>query len=181
MKSENPAPALELLFDINRLCIDVMAQLAAESAGGHPLNEKLLDVWLNTEAEGRHRAARCPFLLPDIEGVIAVEANRAPSGFFPENRAITLMRPTLMLAWHICKSSEAAAAGIWLGLSSAAVRSLRQLRLTELEGLAQSRWHCLQPRWLDRPELWIALLMSTRTACSGDFEAFKLRALRGLV
>ncbi len=167
---------LDLLFEANDRCLELMA-LMATAPPSRPvpqLIEDLHDVWLNIDAQAIVCAARCPVLLLDIRDWNSAEGRPA---FFRRARAVALLRTTLTLAWHVCRTAPHAA-GVLLGLPPGSRDAIARLRLGDLEHLARSRTHCLRPRWENQPQMWTELLMAARGDGDRALEEFKLRALQ---
>jgi hypothetical protein len=175
------AETLQLLREVNERCLRLMGRsFDSEWVIDVSLLDPLRAAWRNADAAGLARAASFPALLLDIRGWDGSAGTNDSHWFFPEHLALPLMRSTLMLAWHVCRT-ERQAAGFLLGLPSESVGAFRQMGLHDLEQVAQTRAHCLQPRWSHTPSIWIELLMAARVGGSQNFDTFKLRVLQRML
>jgi hypothetical protein len=100
----------------------------------------------------------------------------AQSGSFPRRESIALARSTLMLAWSSA-NCDPESTRIVFGMTSEVVQLIRDAPLRELDCIADRHYRCVQPRWIDRPWVWRALLEAART---GSAEAQLAVDLHGL-
>lgn len=163
-------PSLPALRDLNRRCIDLLAQ-AAHRRTEHPLS---LICSLQTELRAstpasRERAAERAFLLLDLEFGNAPWwqaivhnperqiRNTSLHPAFPRYAALPLTRATLIGAWRaVC--ADAHSAQILLGLDATVAELLVSLPATAIDHIAHHAHPHLRPRWADHPAFWRALL-----------------------
>ena len=162
--------SLPAVRDLNRRCIDLMAQ-AAHRKTEHPLSiicTVRTDLCASTPAS-RERAADRAFLLLDLEFGNALwwraivhdpeRQIRKPSlhPAFPRYAALPLTRATLIAAWRaVC--ADAYSAEILLGLDATVAELLINLPVTSIDHIARHIHPHLRPRWADHPAFWRALL-----------------------
>jgi hypothetical protein len=148
----------------------------------------LRDYWLGLDAPARTRAAGCPFLLVDLHfqneswwrsnrQSRKLRFQRLPRDHcLPARPAASLMRETLVLAWHATRLDRRASS-LLVGASPAVAELIAAMRLPDIERLAASQHAQLRPRWEDRGYFWRQLLVAAR---SGDDEALHELRLHGL-
>lgn len=178
---------LKQLSDINGQLLETLARQAAARVTGGTLVNELRAEWLKLTAEHRVRLAACPYLFIDAgfadSGRWLEVAGCSVRDVAPACRAregITLLapellRPTLMLAWHLARSNPLLAR-IALGMNQHCATLIGSSRLQDLDLLAETSPPWIRVRWEDRPEIWRQLI---RAATHGDTQFCQLQ-LRGL-
>ncbi len=179
---------LNQLFDINGQLLETLAQAAAARVAGGALVSELRADWLRLTVEHRARLAACPYLFIDAgfadPGRWMEVAGCAVRESVPMRRAReggmvlapALLRPALMLAWHLARSNPLLAR-IALGMSEHCAALIASSRLQDLEALAEVSPSWIRVRWEDRPEIWRQLVRAA--AAQGDTQLRQLQ-LRGL-
>lgn len=81
----------------------------------------------------------------------------APAGLLPTAEAIALSRGALLLAQSVCRYHPAHGR-LLLGLDPSLHEAIAQLRLPDLERVAEENPHLLRLRWDENGEFWRVLL-----------------------
>ena len=161
--------------EVNERCVEMLVN-AARHEHGTPfaLVSELRETLTRADPAMRQRAAQRAFLLVDMEFGNQdwwhaacnhpSQQMRTPSwrGSFPRASAIQLARATLMLAWNSVRA-DAATARILLGMTLPVSKLIADLRLDEIDRIAQKRFRHVRPRWDDRPAVWRRLLLAAET------------------
>lgn len=174
--------------EINEQVVDSLCEVAA--AIPVPCAD-LLDLvrrdFLQASAVARQRLAAAPFLLLD-----AGFADRGrwlwPDGVqeatvrCPVSRPVLaldvgIVRRTLLLGWHLARTNRLAAR-VALGMTPECAELIAQLRLTDLETLAEGDRACVQLRWECRAELWGPLLQAAANERWKLLETLQMRGLQ---
>ncbi|MGH8262987.1 MAG: hypothetical protein ACRET4_05885 [Steroidobacteraceae bacterium] len=172
---------LKLIHDLNERCLKALTDRAQEDrpSEGPGILRLHRDEWHALEGP-LHAAtvAHFPFLLLDVRfdddrwwhAISMAESETVrpcpTAGFFPSGIATTLMRETLMLAWHTVQLNRGAAM-ILLGASAPVCACIASLRLPDIERLSVECHTEIAPRWAHLTEFWRPFLRAVRT---GDFE-----------
>lgn len=183
--------ALSALWEINERCLELLRNsaqgegLSAQGLGG-PLRARLR----RSTKEIRRQAAQRKFLLVDMEFQNEEWWRTArtliPKRFketswpewFPQHSAVPLARATLSLAWHSLRlEGSVPTSCVVLGMSRGVAELMRELRLWEIDRIAEQRYRHLGPRWRDRPEFWGELLAAAE---SEEEDAMRNVELHGL-
>jgi hypothetical protein len=82
----------------------------------------------------------------------------------------------LVLGWHLARANRQLARVV-LGMSPACAERIAQLRLHDLDWLAEHRPGWVRPRWEKQPRVWQHLLAAAR---GPDSELLTRVSLRGL-
>lgn len=188
--ASSAAFSLPALRDINRRCIDFMAQ-AAHRRKEHPLSLICTvhgELRASTPAS-RERAADRAFLLLDLEFGNAPwwqaivhdperqirKASLHPA--FPRYAALPLTRATLIAAWRaVC--ADAHSAQILLGLDATVVELLINLPVTAIDHIAHHVHPHLRPRWADHPAFWRALLRAANREDSRQLSRIDVQGIQ---
>ncbi|MGH8237153.1 MAG: hypothetical protein ACREXP_09050 [Steroidobacteraceae bacterium] len=137
----------------------------------------------------RGRAARQPFSLIDMEfrdlgWWQAVNSNPKRSWKDRPWRAVTPKRPTTQLAqtlltsaWHMARADAEATAVVY-GMSPKVAQLIAQLRLTDIESIAEYQYRQLRPRWEERPAVWRRLLVAAHADDVASMRSFTVYALQ---
>jgi hypothetical protein len=184
------AETLAALAEFNEQCLEMLAlQFAPGSTtASHAFGKETAPILRMMDADARHRAAACPYLLFDagfadqqrwawVSGSYARELERRygpPFFTLPQTRSMA--RLVFTYAWHLARSQHAAAR-LLLGMSAHCARLIAVCTLRQIHELAEAHPEWLQPRWVSRPQFWRELLLS---ANSGDSNAMEQARLRGL-
>ena len=181
--------SLSVLHDLNRRCIDLLAQTARRRPE-HSLSlisALKRELFASTPAS-RDRAAGRPFLLLDLDfrnapwwQQIAHDPERrirkpAHQPAFAREVALPITRATLIAAWRtVC--ADARSAHILFGLDESVIEILSTLPVTTIDAIAEHAHQHLRPRWADHPAYWRALL---RAANGGDSAKLARIDLQGI-
>jgi len=181
--------SLDAVTEINLQCLDFLAAMA----DGAPLSTPLLTdvqrpVWRAMPEALRSRLAASPYLLVDAafddESRWKCLAPRMvqdlPAQFvapvFVGAGAGDFVRRVLVLGWHLARANRQLARVV-LGMSPGCAELISQLRLRDLDWLAQHRPGWVRPRWERNPRIWQHLLAAAREP---DSELLTRVSLRGL-
>lgn len=131
-------------------------------------------------------AAQCGVLLVDArcaqvtcECSIAQGSPEPPSYWDKESgtqRAVALAYSLLTAVWYVVHTTPAAAS-LLLGVSASVVEAFRDLGVGKLALVARREPGWVQPRWRDRPDVWMGLL-ETRDAGDSPPPSIILRCLK---
>lgn len=183
--------ALEPLHEVNEACIEWLGVLARidPSPGPFMLTPELRATLCRTPPDVRRRAARQIILLVDLkfhddEWWQAVRSgpsrdwntNSMPVGF-PRRATIQLARATLVLVWHSLRRN-AEALRVLFGMSAPVARIISELRLGDIERVAESHYRDLRPRWADRPWFWLRLFAAAESSDERAMRNFGIHALQ---
>jgi hypothetical protein len=188
------AEILDFVYALNERALQVLSQVVSES-GGNRLqcaNLEIVsgceDLWLKLDHSGRRRAAKCPFLLLDVnfeslksrhpgEDLFSRAPKKSNSvNVLPPEAARELTAEALTLAWHTAKSDPRTAALV-LGLSPGVAGTIASLNPRDVQRLAAHHSHELRPRWPSNIDFWRKLLVAAER---GDAEALTDIYLHGL-
>ena len=186
-------PPVNGVFDVNERCIEMLVNAAREErAGSFALVADLRELLKSLDPAMRQRAARCAFLLADMElgngdwwhvaHTHPTQPIRTPPwrGSFPRPSAIQLARATLLLAWNSLRV-DPATTQILLGLTTPVAEVIVALRLDEIDRIARTRFRHIRPRWDDRPAVWQRLLIAAQKGDEELLTEFNLHALQLLI
>jgi len=165
------APLAELNEQLLELLCgaELPAASGARAVGAWPLGNLAAELRALTPVM-RSRLARCPYLLIDAafgqserwHGPLIRVMDAAPAGGqFASAEGRTLLRRSLLFAWHLAGSNRAMAR-ITLGMSSDCAERIAQFRLRDLEWLAELSPPWIRPRWDDQPLHWQRLIAAAR-------------------
>jgi hypothetical protein len=199
-----PAPPAELeedqlltgVFEVNERCLEMLVSAARqEPKASFALVSELRELLKSADPAVRCRAARCRFLLVDLEfgnsdwwrGACSPlsEQTRLPSwrGSFPSASGAQLARITLLVAWNSLRATpDPAMARLLLGMTDEVGELIANLRLDQVDRIAQKRFRFVRPRWEDRPAVWRRLLLAARaedTRLMAEFNVHALQLLAG--
>jgi hypothetical protein len=184
------AETLAHLAEYNEECLRMLAlqYSAAPVSQLPPLVREVGPMLRMMDADARHRAAACPFLLFDagfadqqrwtwVSGNYVRDLARP---FQPPYFTLPQTRPMLLAiftyAWHLARSQNAAAR-VLLGMTAQCSRLIAVCTVRQIHELAAAHPEWLVPRWQNRPQFWRELLVS---AMKGDAAAMEQARLRGL-
>jgi hypothetical protein len=179
---------LESLLELNELSLELMAeQAAARGEASSLLLHEVAELWGGFDANARHRAAACPYLLLDAgfadpprwRAASAPEvgdADGAYGSFFTVPATAEAARLVFTYAWHLARS-QSAAARVLLGMPAPSAALISHYTLRQIHALAERRPDWLKPRWPSRVQVWRELLLA---AASGEAGALERARLRGL-
>lgn len=171
--------ALQGVFDINRSVIELLIAAAErpDSESRPQVVVALGPTLLSLGAAARQRLAQCPVALVDLEfrnvewwrqsesGQGGSAAHPSSLGCFPRLQAIQLAIATLTLAWSLVRSSRETA-GIIFGMAPECAARLAGLGAPAIQRLAETRAHCIRPRWDSDATFWRELLRIAQAADS---------------
>jgi hypothetical protein len=186
--------ALEEVRELNERCLVLLQRLA----GG---NQERLPRFLGVFGPSLRRldasriaaVARQPFLLVDFAfgkpRVLRELLARGPTllrfpttrGSLPVEEATSLARGALGLAKTVCRHHPAHA-GLLFGLDPSLQEQFAQLRVSELERLAEEHPHQLSLRWENRTDIWSQLLglaESSDPDASASFQMYAMQLIAG--
>lgn len=184
------AETLAALAELNEQCLDMLAlQYCASPTPQAPLLVRESGPLLRVmDADARHRAAACPYLLFDagfadqqrwawVSGnyVRDLDKKGIPP-YFTVQQTRSMARLVFTYAWHLARSQNAAAR-LLLGMSAHCARLISVCTLRQIHDLAEAHPGWLRPRWPTRADFWRELLVS---ATSGDAAAMEQARMRGL-
>ena len=162
--------ALGPVRELNETVVDVLCQAAARGSAA-ALPALVRREFLPGTRAARRRLADCPFLLLDAgfalpERWLAVgtvnDCWPPPVPLPPAiDCGVPLARRALLLGWHLARSNRLAAR-VALGMTGECAERIAQLRLDELEAIAEAPQGWVRLRWEDRAELWRPLLQAAR-------------------
>jgi len=163
------ARSLELVYQLNDRCLELLSQMAAGNEDDCPLALVNLhrELWRNLDGNARQRAARLPFVIVDVHFTNSRWWQRARKpavppevpavACFPTEIGEHLMNETLMFVWHIVQSDSRGAVHI-VGMSPDVSAIVAGLSAHELRDIAAQNAGEIEPRWRDSPHWWGALL-----------------------
>jgi hypothetical protein len=179
---------LESLVELNELSLGLLAeQAAARGAASSLLLRQVAELWGGLDANARHRAAACPYLLLDagfadpLRWRVATapevgDANGGYFSFFTVPATAEVARLVFTYAWHLARS-QSAAARLLLGMPAPSAALIGHYTLRQAQALAERHPEWLKPRWPSRVQVWRELLLA---AASGEASALERARLRGL-
>ena len=183
------AGALDSLFELNELCLSLLAEQAAVRSGPPSgLLQQLAELWHRLDGAARHRAAACPYLLLDAGFADPLRWQLPPAPqvgdagshrytcYFTVPAAAEVARLVFIYAWHLAHS-QAAAARLLLGMPESSAALIGHYTLRQIQTLAENHLEWLRPRWPARVGVWRELLLA---AASGEVAALERARLRGL-
>jgi hypothetical protein len=160
-----------------------------ERSSTFALVANLRELFRSLDPAMRQRAARCTFLLSDLElgnpdwWHIAhnhpAQPIRTPlwRASFPRPSAIQLARATLLLAWNSLQV-EPTIAQVLLGIATPVAAVIANMPFDEIDPIARTRFRHVGPRWDDRPAVWRQLLLAAQTGDDGLMMEFNQHALQ---
>lgn len=180
---------LKQLAEINAQLLELLVRAAAGRAVGCALVSELRTEWLEQTPLRLARLADCPYLLIDaafaspacwlgvagngVRDVSALRRTRSNTTVLtPE-----LLRPALVLAWHLARSNLLLAR-VALGINERCAALIGASRLQDLEALAELSPPWIRVRWEDQPQIWRQLLHATASEGSGQLRQLQLRGLQ---
>jgi hypothetical protein len=184
----DPRETTEPLVDINRRCIEALAQIAVTERPTLTLVVHLKDLLLRVTPEMCSSAALRTTLITDMHLADLPWWRRVrdnprrplPSpnwlGSFPRTIAVGLARATVMLAWHCVRAAPQRA--VLLGVAPQVAELLADFSLTEVDQVAERNFRHVRPRWEDRPAVWRALLLAVESQDFRKIRAFNLYSLQ---
>lgn len=165
---------LDAVAEINLQCLDFLAAMAGEAPDCCPVFPAgQRAVWCAMPEALRVRLAESPYLLVDAafddESRWRCLAPRMvqdlPAQFaapvFVGAGAPDFIRRVVVLGWHLARANRQLARVV-LGMSPACAERIAQLRLQDLDWLAQHRPGWVRPRWERQPRIWQHLLAAAR-------------------
>jgi len=143
------ARSLELVYQLNDRCLELLSRVAASPEGQCPLALVNLnaDLWPRLEASARRRAARFPFVIVDVHFADSIWWHHARSAStesradmratkcFPKEIAEHLMNESLMFVWHAAQSDRRVAC-LTVGRSPNVSTIVARLSAHELRDIA---------------------------------------------
>jgi hypothetical protein len=176
--------ALEGLHELNERCLTLLKRLAVGHPGDLPrFLTPLIPQFRKLEADAISCVAHQPFLLMDFgfgkpkvwRDLLTIDPAPlrfpSPRATFPQADAKALVRGALLLAKNVCRHHPAHA-GLLLGLDPSLQTLLAELRLPDLEGIAEQHPHQLRLRWENRVDVWERLLVAGTSADPGACHQF---------
>jgi len=163
------ARSLELVYQLNDRCLELLSQMVAGAEGECPLALVNLhrELWRQLDTSARQRAARLPFVIVDVQFTNsqwwqqarrpAVRPEAPTAACFPTEVGAQLMNETLMFVWHVAQSDSRGALHI-VGMSPDVSAIVAALSAHELRDIAARNGSEIEPRWRDSPHWWGALL-----------------------
>ena len=177
---------LKSCTELNTQFLELLAEQGRVDAthGDGILLREVSHRWGELDAEARHRAASCPYLLfdagfgdPDrwrIRGFAGQSADTA--AFFTVDRCLMLARQVFLYAWHFSNSYKFDGR-VLLGMCSGCMEALRSYTLTEILELAEHSTSRIHPRWPHLVGFWRELLVTARSGEYAPLEAAKMQGI----
>ena len=182
--------SLDTVADINLQCIDLLADMAARDERLCPaLFAGQGAFWRELPAAARQRLSASPWLLVDAgfddlprwrcleQRMVHDLPMQFAEPVFVGEGVDDFIRQVLMLGWHFARA-ERQLARVVLGMSAACAERIGQLRLADLNWLAQHRPGWVRPRWERQPQVWRHLLLAARNPASTALTQVSLRGLQ---
>jgi hypothetical protein len=182
--------SLDAVAEVNAHCIELLAEMAATEARHCPslfAGQSLF--WRNLPARARQRLSASPWLLVDAgfddlprwrcleQRMVHDLPQQFTETVFVGTGAAEFIRRVLMLGWHLARA-ERQLARVVLGMSAACAERIGQLRLQDLDWLAQHRPGWVRPRWERQPQVWRHLLLAARDPGSEHLTQVSLRGIQ---
>jgi hypothetical protein len=181
--------SLDSVFEINLQCLEYLVSMAGAGPASCPM---LLagprSIWRDLPVAQCKRLAASPYLLVDAafgdesrwccltdRMVQDVPAQYAEPVFVGQG-AEYFVRRVLVFGWHLARANRQLARVV-LGMSPPCAERIAQLRLQDLDWLAQHRPGWVRPRWERQPRIWQHLMLAARES---DGELLTRVSLRGL-
>jgi hypothetical protein len=184
------ATSLEELHELNERCLALLQRLAVGNRGDVPrFLIPLIPQLRPLDAVAISTIAHQPFLLLDFvfgrpkvlrEILMAGPASLrfpAPRATFPQADAKALVRGALLLARSVCRHHPAHA-GLLLGLHPSLQSLVAELRLPDLEDIAERYPHQLRLRWENRTEVWERLVAAGTSSDPGARQQFRMYGMQ---
>jgi hypothetical protein len=184
------APFFAALQEINERLLDAMARIARDDAiPAFPSSVPLRELLVKSTKELRRRAASRKILLVEMgfrdqdwwRSILREPRPSLESGSlsnpFRHRESVALARSTLMLAWRAVKTDPHLSRGV-LGMVPEVTQFIGQAALGDLDRIADHHCRRMQPRWLNRPWFWCALLEAAGTDSTQALLAVDLQALQ---
>lgn len=175
------------LFEVNEEALTLLAAHAKESGAtasfAAPMVQHLRTHWRALDAVAIRHAAQCPVLLVDFDLTALNQpgpVHSPPPAWCSQASAVRLMREALTLIWYLCRMDRKTAS-IRLGLPPAAVHAFQNMRLHQIESLAELKYPLLRPRWTHRQDFWKSLLFAAQLGCERSLNEAKIQALHLLI
>jgi len=179
---------LESLRDMANGATVATVATGVTGAGRQPrLVTQLEQEWRRLDPLSLQRLSHCPYLLVDAafgeparwEQLLASAVGEAavPGGYFAGPQGVSLVRATLLLAWHLARSNRLSARML-LGMDGRSAERIGASRLQDLEALAEQGASWIVPRWERAPLVWQQLLRAARGEAASPLRAVQLRGLQ---
>jgi hypothetical protein len=174
--------------EINGFMLEILRAAAAAADESSPrLVSGLRALWCGLDKAAQQRLAQCPYLLLDAgfacrerwqrlsvdRGVMDGGCTR---GYFASPQGVTLVRRTLVFAWHLARSNRLTARVV-LGLNAECAERIAGSALKDLEALAELSPAWVAPRWEQQPGIWRQMIQA---ALAGEHLQLRQVQLRGL-
>ncbi len=179
---------LEAVVALNEQLLDALANSARATSAKFPLPDSVRLSFAAMSDGKRRLAARCGVLLLDagfsdetgwrdlaLLGAREAYSNQICAWLSPEE-SVVLSYSALMVAWYIVHTTPGAA-GVLLGMSDPVLEEFRFLGVGNLAAIARRHPHWIQPRWLDRPDVWFDLIDDPARADASHLTTVPLRCL----
>lgn len=182
--------SLDAVADVNAQCIDFLTAMAEADIRHCPaLFAGQSAFWRNLPPRARQRLASAPWLLVDAgfgdparwrnldQRMVHDLPVQYAEPVFVGGGAADFVRRVLVLGWHLARA-ERQLARVVLGMSLACAERIAQLRLQDLDWLAEHRPGWVRPRWERQPQVWRHLLLAARDPDSPPLTQVSLRGLQ---
>ena len=182
---------LAQIAEINEQLLEGLRSMAWQDESGAKPLPRLVQLtqeqWRRLEPQALRLLSASPFLLLDA-GFAHVAHWQTPctgavmdqpgqDAYFRGTPGVALLRPTLVLAWHVARSNRLMA-NVVLGMTPAVADCLAGKRLKELEALAERPPPWIMPRWERQPIVWRQMLDAARIGQSSALRAVHVRGLQ---
>jgi hypothetical protein len=185
------APAIQLVHQMNKRCIDLFCDLAIDQNSDIQWPFLLLnrDLWSRLDANSRERLASFPYVLVDVrfgDGAwwqslrgstpMATGRDAVPSDPSISGRA-WLTLEALMFAWQVAREDRRVAHMVFAMAptvaASVAALSMQQIRTIGIQSASE-----LHVRWADKPQFWRELLLAVNDGDDTALAELKQHAAR---
>lgn len=180
---------LAAVAELNEQVLDALAESARRTNADFPLSPALRSAMTSLTPTQRRQAARCGVLLANAgfsdlsrwrhvampsEFVLLPDDERC---WLSSGQSVVLAYAVLMVAWHVVRISPAAA-GVLLGMTEPVVAVYHQLGVGDLAHVARRHPGWVQPRWRDRPDVWVSMVEVATQAPRLEPSSMILRCLK---
>lgn len=181
--------SLDLVYQLNERCIELLYELAANSAHDRslPIITEHRDLWTRLEPAARQAVARMPFVITDahfreevwwrrvIEARADETESEAESNGLPREASEHLMHETTMLAWQTARWDHTVAQ-MSLAMSSSVAAIISALTPQQIRVICARECHAIRVRWADDVQFWLDLLTAAVTHDDDRLDDLRLHA-----
>jgi hypothetical protein len=180
---------LAAVAELNEQVLDALAESARRTNADFPLAPTLRSAITTLTSAQRRQAARCGVLLGDagFSDLARWRHVAVPSEYalLPDDErcwlssghSAVLAYAVLMVAWHVVHISPAAAS-VLLGMTEPVMVVYHKLGVGDLAHIARCHPGWVQPRWRDRPDVWVSMVEVAAQAPRLEPASMILRCLK---